>query len=249
MARPKKDNAEYFPHDAGMRNDDRVKALRKRYKHTGYAIWNMLIEYLTSKDHFQVEYNDLTIELMAGDFDADVSDIKDVVTYCLTLGLLQMDGEFLMCKTLAKRLDPLLSKRKRDRTRVIDSENPQRKVKESKGEERKELTPVIEFVPVPDAQVVGGYKMPETFKDKPEAFEYLKGNYLVIQEGISICAARGWRGVDEIDIVGFIKTFINAKAKMDQPPDQIRQHFKNWLFREKLDNLNTIAVNFKKQLK
>lgn len=142
MARPKKDNAEYFPHEAGMRNDDRVKALRKKYKLQGYAIWNMLIEYLAGKDNFRFEYNDFTLEIIAGDFDAEVPDIQNVISYCLTLGLLQNEDGFIMCKRLEKGLHPLLSKRKRDRDRVNVSENPQSiveysKVKESKGEKSK----------------------------------------------------------------------------------------------------------------
>lgn len=137
MARPKKDNAEYFPHEAGMRNDDRVKALRKKYKLQGYAIWNMLIEYLAGKENFRFEYNDFTMEIIAGDFDAEVPDIQNVISYCLTLGLLQQEEGFIVCKRLEKGLQPLLSKRKRDRDKVIASENPQSKGENSKGEERK----------------------------------------------------------------------------------------------------------------
>lgn len=135
MARPKKDNAEYFPHDAGMRNDDRVKALRKRFKLHGYAIWIMLIEYLTSKDFFQFEYNDFTLEIMAGDFDADVKEIQEVIAYCITLGLLQEEGGFIRCKTLRNRLEPVLLKRKLAKDRVSVTESTQSKVKESKVKE------------------------------------------------------------------------------------------------------------------
>lgn len=138
MARPKKDNAEYFPHEADMRNDDRVKALRKKYKLQGYAIWNMLIEYLVGKDNFRFEYNEFTLEIIAGDFDAEVPDIQNVISYCLILGLLQNEGGFIVCKRLEKGLQPLLSKRKRDRDRVNVSENPQSKVEYSIVKERKE---------------------------------------------------------------------------------------------------------------
>ena len=37
MARPKKLNAEFFSHDVDMRNDLKVKALRKRFGHKGYS--------------------------------------------------------------------------------------------------------------------------------------------------------------------------------------------------------------------
>lgn len=38
MARPKKNNAEYYTHDADMRNDMKIKALRRKFSHTGYAV-------------------------------------------------------------------------------------------------------------------------------------------------------------------------------------------------------------------
>ena len=53
MARPKKNNAEYFTHDADMRNDVKIKALRRKFSHTGYAVWNYLLETLTDSDFFR----------------------------------------------------------------------------------------------------------------------------------------------------------------------------------------------------
>lgn len=132
MARPIKNNAEYFPHDADMRNDDRVKALRKKFKLAGYGIWNMLIEYLAGRDYFQFEYNDFNLEIIAGDFDADPGEIREVISYCVTLGLLQQEGVFVRCKTLEKRLEPVLLKRKLAKERISVTETTQRKGKESK---------------------------------------------------------------------------------------------------------------------
>lgn len=132
MARPVKNNAEYFSHDADMRNDDRIKAVRKKFKSTGYAIYNMLLEYLTDKDYFRCEYNDLTFELMSGDFDEDPGTIKEVIDYCLQLGLLQQESKFIRCKTLENRLEAVLLKRKRSKKDVSVTETTQSKVKKSK---------------------------------------------------------------------------------------------------------------------
>jgi hypothetical protein len=135
MARPRRENAEYFPHVVHMRNDDKIKALRRRFKLNGYAIYNMLIEYIAGKEHFQFEYNELALELIAGDFDADTKDIQDVISYGLTLDLFQLEDGFIRCSTLEKKLEPLLSKRKRERERVSAAESPQSKVKKSKVKE------------------------------------------------------------------------------------------------------------------
>jgi hypothetical protein len=133
MPRPIKNNAEYFSHDADMRNDDRIKAVRKKFKSAGYGVWNMLIEYLTDKDFFMFEYTDLTIELMAGDFDEEPEVIRGVIDYCITLGLLQKEDGFIRCKTLEKRLEQVLLKRKRAKSVVTVTETTQSKGKKSKG--------------------------------------------------------------------------------------------------------------------
>lgn len=133
MARPEKNNAEYFSHDADMRNDDRVKAVRKKFKSTGYAIYNMLLEYLTDKNFFRCDYNEMSFELMSGDFDEDPVTIKEVIDYCIHLGLLQQEQGFIRCKTLENRLEAVLLKRKRAKKDVSVTETTQSKVKESKA--------------------------------------------------------------------------------------------------------------------
>jgi len=144
MARPIKNNADYFPHDADMRNDPRVKALRRKFKLEGYAIYNLILEYLTDAEFFEVKVDKLGIELMAGDFDCSTEILESVLNYAIDLGLIQSDNSILSCKSLDNRLEPLLSKRKRDREVVIADDNTQSKVKESKGEKKKEEESTID---------------------------------------------------------------------------------------------------------
>lgn len=140
MARPIKNNADYFPHDADMRNDTRVKALRRKFGTEGYGIYCMLIELLTDSDYFQFKNDSLSIELVAGDFDIDPDKLTAILQYLNQLDLIQLDATtgLITCKSLDKRLEPLLSKRERDRDRVSASENTQSKVKESKVEQSTE---------------------------------------------------------------------------------------------------------------
>lgn len=95
----------------------------------------------------------------------------------------------------------------------------------------------------------GNGKNPEKFKTKREAFEWLKNNYEVIESAKTTVSNLGWRAVDEVDIVGFIKLFISGKAKMDQTPEEIRDHFRNWLFIQPVNKLTEYAATFKKSLK
>lgn len=160
MARPTKNNAEYFSHDADMRNDVKVKALRRNFSHKGYAVWCFILETLTDTDFFELDFDEVSKELLAADFDITVEELDDIVNYCLKVNLLQMTPENkLFSEAHQKRFSGLITKRERDRERVarlmkqgtnkgvITTENqeeesyrrdnPHSKVKESKPKESK----------------------------------------------------------------------------------------------------------------
>ena len=123
MARPKKLNADYFSHDNDMRNDPKIKAIRRKFKLQGYAVYNMILETLTDSDNFTLKIDNLSIELMAGDFDCESSFLLEFIDYCVSLNLFQKTGETMECGKLIERFEHLLSKRKRDRTKVIAADN------------------------------------------------------------------------------------------------------------------------------
>ena len=151
MARPTKHNADYFSHDTIMRDDPKIKALRRKYSHTGYSIWNMILELLTSKEYFEYEWNDLNVELLAPDFDIDADELDEIIQYCIKIGLLQITNGYLHCEKLTFRLEEtLLSRRKGyDRNNSLRSVvnvnnnpisvniNTESKVKERKANESK----------------------------------------------------------------------------------------------------------------
>lgn len=111
MARPAKNNCDYFPHDAGMRNHRKVKAIRSRFGVMGYAVWSMVLEYLTGNDGNVFEYSDLEFELMSGDFGVSATEIRDVVDYCISLELLFNKNGFINSDSLDERLAPVYTKR------------------------------------------------------------------------------------------------------------------------------------------
>jgi len=146
MARPIKNNAEYFSHDADMRNDLRIKAIRNKFGLEGYAMYCILLECMTDADDFMLKYSVSDIELLAADMGINPMQLKKAVEYMLKINLIQQvksnnNQIYIRCDTLLKRFTGLLSKRKRDRSIVIDSDNSQytklpaaktHKVKESK---------------------------------------------------------------------------------------------------------------------
>ncbi len=120
MARPTKNNAEYFSHDANMRNDLKVKALRRKFGHMGYAVWCYLLETLTGEDGFELDFGTIQQELLAADYDVSPDDLKAITDYCVDISLLQRseDGQRLFSEAHKRRFDGLLTKRARDRERL-----------------------------------------------------------------------------------------------------------------------------------
>jgi len=107
MARPPKNNCDYFPHDRDMRNHKKVKAIRNKFQN-GYAIWSMLLEHLTGSDGNVFPYKDLEFELLAGDFGFSVTEIRDVIDYCISLEMLFLINGFVNSESLASIMKNLL---------------------------------------------------------------------------------------------------------------------------------------------
>ena len=114
-----KNNADYFSHDADMRNDIKVKALRKQIGHMGYSLWCFMLETLAGESNFELDYSYVQQELLAADFDVDVEVLNKWVDYCVKIGLLRKDeySDTIYSASLKQRLESLMSKRESDRER------------------------------------------------------------------------------------------------------------------------------------
>ena len=95
MARPRKLNADWFPHDVNERNKPMVKAIRRKFSHLGYAVWTYLQETLTSSDLFRIKWDDVTVELLAADYDVEPEDLIAIVEYAVKIGLLEIGDGFI----------------------------------------------------------------------------------------------------------------------------------------------------------
>ena len=181
MARPKKNNADYFSHDNDARNHRKIKALRGKFGVTGYGFWFMLLEFLTYSDYNQFEFTDSEVELMAGDFGVSATEIHDMLSYCIKLEMLTLENGIIRSKSLDERLECVYKKRgtkkeflsQKPHINVVSdtdnttksivsvTESTQSKVKEIKVNKKKEL--------VLDADASENYKR---FFD----WAYTKGN-------------------------------------------------------------------------
>jgi hypothetical protein len=122
MARPKKNNCDYFSHDNNMRNNKKIRALRAKFGHEGFSLWIMILEYLTGCDFIRFTYSALELELLAGDFGTTADRLKSVIQYLIDIKLLQItdtdddseqlhDGVVIYCKELSFRLSAVFDRR------------------------------------------------------------------------------------------------------------------------------------------
>lgn len=147
MARPARNNADYFTHNADFRNDRRIKAIRAHFGPAGYGLILMLLEALTESDYTQLSTEELELELLSGDFGVSVTEINSLLQLAEKIGLFaRNEAGFLICPDLNKALEQVFEKRNRSRlvaqqakdkvsvaeTGVSATETPQSKVKESK---------------------------------------------------------------------------------------------------------------------
>jgi len=110
MGRLQKNSCDYFPHDKDMRNHRKIKSLRKNFKN-GYSFWCMFLEFLTGADGNVFENTEMEKEMLSGDFDITVTEISDILNYCIKIELLFEKDGFIYSESLNEILAPVYRKR------------------------------------------------------------------------------------------------------------------------------------------
>ena len=239
MARPKKDNADYFSHDKNMRNDPKIKALRRKFK-DGYGVYCMLLEVLTEADFFIKEISPIDIELIAGDFDIDSDLLTEIIEYCVKIQLLIKEENMIYSSGLRKRLQPVLDNRNAVKQRFLDKklkegevsseQNTQSKVKESKVKESIKIV-VEEVIPeTPNFEEKNEKEViPEIFIDEEEkeaAVQFLKRHslFLLIQKNQKLKSE---------EVLKLFNTFYDTKLAFGElkakTKDDVVKHFFYWI--------------------
>ncbi len=104
-----------------MRNDVKIKALRKKFSHKGYAVWCYLLESIAYSENFILPYTPIDRELLVADFDLDeIEELDEIVEYCVKLNLLQLRNDTLQCDKLCERMKPLIERRGKRRVSEPD---------------------------------------------------------------------------------------------------------------------------------
>lgn len=148
MGRYTKETADWFKHDFDMRNDDKIMAVRRKFKHEGYSIWNMLLEKFTDTPNFELIYDDFNLELWGGDFDIEPQKLRQIIDYFIIVKLIELEEGVIFSPTQKMRFDPLFRRRKSDRDRysaaemdelgISDEESTQSRVEKSRVEKKEE---------------------------------------------------------------------------------------------------------------
>lgn len=112
MARPQKNNLDYFSHDKFMRNDIKIRNLRRKFSHKGYSVYVMMLEHLAECEYLQYKWNDLSIELLVPDFDIDAEELVEIINHCIKLELFQLDEGYLFSTKFFERNSDILNGRK-----------------------------------------------------------------------------------------------------------------------------------------
>ena len=93
----------FFGHDTDMRNDLKIRGLRREFGNEGYAVWCYLLEVLTDTEDLCIDIDNMA-GLLSADFDIDRERLMGIVGYCLQVGLFVKDGSMLYSKRHRERI-------------------------------------------------------------------------------------------------------------------------------------------------
>ena len=103
----------YISHDVGMRNHRKVRVLRQKFGHMGYAVWCYLLETLAARDGFCLDFDEVELESLAVDFEVSTDDLKAIVDYCVRIRLLSLVDGRLFSQSLFDRLSGIIEARQK----------------------------------------------------------------------------------------------------------------------------------------
>ena len=215
MARPRKNNADWFSHDTDLRDNLKIKAVRAKYWLEGYAIFVMLLEVLADAENFILEENDFQVEMLAGDFRIDSAILAEMIEYIVNIWLLQRENWKLFSKHLIERMEALLNKRNNMRS-VYQKKVPATETPVSEAEIIQKLEPKEEKMSEEDFEAFWKeYPVKEEKKKSREKFLKLPKELLPkIIQSIALN-----KTTNEKWLKGFIKqptTWINGECWNDE---------------------------------
>lgn len=98
-----KDRMRFFSHDVDMRNDLKIRGLRRKFGNDGYAVWCYLLEVLTDTEDLCINIDEMA-ELLSADFDITPELLHEIVEYCVKVGLFKREGKIIFSQRHRERI-------------------------------------------------------------------------------------------------------------------------------------------------
>mgnify|MGYP001613770657 CR=1 FL=1 len=118
MARPRRDDADYFRHDTDAHADPKLKYIKIKFGMAGHGMYWNLIEHIGHSNNAELDWNDLQISIFADEFRVTESELIHFIEECIQVKLFVFENEKLFSIGLKKRLGALFEKRQIERTRT-----------------------------------------------------------------------------------------------------------------------------------
>lgn len=97
------DRLRYFGHDTDMRNDLKIRGIRRKFGNEGYAVWGYMLEVLTASADLSIDIEKMG-GLLAADFEVSEEWFRSFINYCLDIELFQLEGTMLYSRRHRERL-------------------------------------------------------------------------------------------------------------------------------------------------
>ena len=125
MARPVKENADWFQHDADASNDMKIMYLESKFGALGYAFYFKMLEQLTRANGFEIQVNAIWKSVFTSQLGCDLKTLDDLLKEStrdeIQAFSFSEDGQRVFSPGLLKRMSSLIQKRKSDRKRQRDN--------------------------------------------------------------------------------------------------------------------------------
>lgn len=98
-------DAFWFHHDANARHDPRLVQLKMRYGMAAVGIWWNVIEMLRESADYKLPDNEATVGTIAYEGMTDPDGAREILEYCVEIGLLARDEDAFYSPSLCRRME------------------------------------------------------------------------------------------------------------------------------------------------
>lgn len=107
-------NPRYFSHDTQAQNDFKIISLISRYGIESYGMFWILVELM---HYYNGNINIIALEGISNRFNIEYETLRDIINFCVTLGLFYRDGDSVRSNRVDENLE-LMELTRMDKSRA-----------------------------------------------------------------------------------------------------------------------------------